>query len=85
MIVRRPCKHCLYELGLLSFVGGSSLINQQISAAFLDTCMYLEAEDCLSPETLNGTVQEVLVAATSSRRAPWSSLPPLPPPSPPPP
>lgn len=41
MIVRHPCKHCLYELGLLSFVSGSSLINQQISAAFLDTCMYL--------------------------------------------
>lgn len=33
VIARRPCKQCLYELGLLSFVSGSSLISQQISAA----------------------------------------------------
>lgn len=33
-ITQRPCKYCLYELGLLSFVSGSLLINQQISAAF---------------------------------------------------
>lgn len=52
-VVQRPCKHCLYELGLLSFVSGSSLINQQISAAFLDTCVYLGAEDCRAPKTLS--------------------------------
>lgn len=68
-MVHRPCKHCLYELGLLSFVSGSSLINQQISAAFLDTCMYLGAEDCRSPKTTNRAEQEALGAATPSLRA----------------
>lgn len=44
--------------------------------------MHLGAEDCLSPKTLNGTAQEVQVAATSSVRAPRSSLLPLPTPLP---
>lgn len=62
-VVQRPCKHCLYELGLLSFVSGSSLINQQISAAFLDTCVYLGAEDCRAPRTLSRAVEKALGAA----------------------
>lgn len=33
-ISQLPCKYCLYELGFPSFVSGSSLINQQITAAF---------------------------------------------------
>lgn len=33
-IVLHPCKYCLYELCLLSFVSGSSLIKQPITAAF---------------------------------------------------
>lgn len=33
-IALHPCKYCLYELCLLSFVSGSSLIKQPITAAF---------------------------------------------------